>query len=215
MKESAKLPRATLGRLPAYLHYLRALLSKPGETISAAQIARDLGYGEVQVRKDLAAVSGGGKPKVGYVAADLQAQIEQTLGLNTVSRAVLVGAGKLGMALFGYGGFSAYGLEIAAAFDTDPAKVGATESGKPVYGMDALEDFCRREDIRIGILTVPQAAAQATCERMLACGITAIWSFSPEKLTVPAGILLRQENLALSLAHLNKQLHAQRGEINP
>ena len=36
--------------------------------------------------------------------------------------------------------------------------------------------------------------------------IKAIWNFTPKKLNVPKDVLVQQENLALSLAHLNNQL---------
>jgi redox-sensing transcriptional repressor len=41
---------------------------------------------------------------------------------------------------------------------------------------------------------------------MVKSGITAIWNFAPCKLKVPSGVLLQNENLALSLAHLSNQL---------
>ena len=96
-------PKATLGRLPAYLGYLKQLES---ETVSATSISRALGFGEVQVRKDLGAVSGEGRPRVGYVTSELISSIEHCLGSGNIRKAVLVGAGKLGRALLDYSGFS-------------------------------------------------------------------------------------------------------------
>ena len=48
------IPKATLGRLPLYLQYLRSLPESGTSTISATAIAKALSLGEVQVRKDLA-----------------------------------------------------------------------------------------------------------------------------------------------------------------
>lgn len=197
--------KATLGRLPDYLRYLKSLDSGAGDNISAAAIARALRFGDVQVRKDLGAVSGAGKPRVGYNTRELIANLEDALGLNNRRSAVLVGAGRLGRALMDFEGFSEYGVEVAAAFDiVDMAA--ATESGKPILPMTHFEAFLSQRHVDIGIITVPQEAAQQVCDRMLACGILAIWSFAPGKLKVPEGIIIQQEDLALSLANLNRRM---------
>lgn len=198
--------RATLGRLPTYLQYLKELDPAANENISATIIAKALGLGEVQVRKDLSAVSGAGRPKLGYKTSALIKRLEEVLGQKSVCKAVIIGAGKLGNALLEYNGFANYGLEISAAFDIDADKLGEADSGKAVYSIDRLEDYCVSEGVRIGIITVPASAAQTICDRLTACGITAIWNFAPCQLTVPEGITLQHENLALSLAHLKLQM---------
>lgn len=196
--------KATLGRLPIYLRYLKSV-SADNKNISATHIAKALGFGEVQVRKDLGAVSGEGKPKIGYVTSELIERLESCLGQNRRCQAVIVGAGKLGRALLDYEGFSDYGLEIAAAFDAGTVKTQVSESGKPIYPMQEFERFCYREDIKIGIITVPKSSAQSVCDLMVKSNISAIWSFAPDVLSVPDNIILQQENLALSLAHLSQQ----------
>ncbi len=203
--KNTRVTRAALGRLPAYLKYLKSLPEDSGKYISATRIANGLGYGEVMVRKDLNAASGEGKPKIGYVTADLIAVIEEHLGLQKKSLAVLVGAGKLGLALYDYSGFEDYGLEIAAAFDNNPARTGQLPSGKTVLPVSELCGFCKERNIKLGIITVPRSSAQDACDALIESGITAIWSFAPKKLTVPDGVLVQYENLALSLAHINKQ----------
>jgi len=97
------IPKATLGRLPLYLQYLKNPQHENVCMVSAASIARGLSLGEVQVRKDLAMVSGAGKPKIGYERSELIEAIEGCLGYNKLTNAVLVGAGKLGRALLDYG----------------------------------------------------------------------------------------------------------------
>ena len=139
--------RQTISRLPVYLGYLRSLEgSLP--TISATAIAEALSLNDVQVRKDLAAVSSSGKPKIGYVTADLIKELEDFLGYNRPSDAILAGAGKLGRALMSYQGFNAYGLNIVAAFDTD-SKLYKKEGGDSYYVLvlkmqpDKSEDFLK------------------------------------------------------------------------
>ena len=136
--ERKEISKAVLKRLPGYLSYLKGL---DVQYISATAIATALNMGEVQVRKDLAAVSDGGRPKIGYERLSLMEDISSFLGYDNATDAILVGAGKLGQALLGYSGFEAYGLNILAAFDTAPA---ATEmEGKPVMHISSLEEHMR------------------------------------------------------------------------
>ena len=202
----------TLQRMPQYLSYLISLPDKDDGYISAKAIGEALSLGEIQVRKDLAAVSDGGKPKVGYRICDLIGDMESFLGYDDVNDAVLVGAGKLGRALMGYRGFEKYGLNIVAAFDTNPSALGKDESGKPVFPMEKLGSLCRRMNVRIGIITVPADADQKVCDMMISAGIKAVWNFSPTILRTPAGVLVENENLASSLAILSRHLRETIGE---
>ena len=203
--DKCTISKATLGRLPSYLEFLRNLPPDKVPYISATAIAKHLGLGEVQVRKDLAAVSGAGKPKRGYVTAELVEKLEDFLGCNQLTSAVLVGAGKLGRALLQYDEFEKYGVKISAAFDSNERAI-SLGSKTEILPINQFEYFCKTQNIKLGIITVGEGSAQAVCDQMVKSGITAIWNFAPCKLNVPAGILLQNENLALSLAHLNNQL---------
>ena len=203
--DKCTISKATLGRLPSYLEFLRNLPLDKVPYISATAIAKHLGLGDVQVRKDLAAVSGAGKPKLGYVTAELVEKLEDFLGYNQLTSAVLVGAGKLGRALLQYDEFEKYGVKISAAFDSNKRAI-SLGSKTEILPMNQFEYFCKTQNIKLGIITVGEGSAQAVCDQMVKSGITAIWNFAPCKLNVPAGILLQNENLALSLAHLNNQL---------
>lgn len=203
--EKATVTKATLGRLPHYLEMLRDMPSDTVPYISATAIAKKLSLGEVQVRKDLAAVSGAGKPKLGYSTAELIRSLEEALGYNRLTPAVLVGAGKLGRALLQYDEFSRYGVKITAAFDSNEQAINLG-SKTEILPMNRFERFCKNKNIKLGIITVGEGSAQAVCDRMVESGITAVWNFAPCKLSVPDGILIQNENLALSLAHLNNQL---------
>lgn len=200
--ESKNVTKATLGRLPLYLQYLKRS-DQSVTSVSATTIAKALGLGEVQVRKDLNSVSGIGKPRVGYRKQQLMDILERYLSRDHRNLAVVVGAGKLGRALLDYDGFSEYGLEIVAAFDIDPGRLGSSLSGKPILPMQELQPFCRGNNIRLGIITVPQSSAQQVSDTMVASGIRAIWDFAPGSISVPEGIHVQHENLALSLAHLS------------
>ncbi len=196
----------TLHRLPVYLNYLKLLPPKERMNVSAKQIADALELVEIQVRKDLASVSAGGRPKIGYITENLIKDIELYLGYDNVNDAVIVGAGKLGKALLAYEGFKEYGFNIIAAFDTQEEILGMDPSGKQILSMDKLKDICERMKIQIGIITVPAAFAQIVCDRLIESGILAIWNFAPAHLSTPKNILVKSENMAASLALLSKHL---------
>lgn len=194
-----------MGRIPVYLKYLKDT-DHGVENISATTLAKALGLGEVQVRKDLGAVSGAGRPKTGYNIAKLISTLESFLGLDDISRVVIIGAGKLGRALLDYGGFKDYGLEILAAFDKAVSETEYSKSAKPIYPMSELDDFIKANGVRIGVIAVPAAVAQEVCDRIVSAGVRAVWCFAPCTLSLPESIPVRYENMALSLAYLNKQI---------
>lgn len=194
--------RAALGRIPVYLRFLESL-PQDTETVSATVIAKELGFGEVQVRKDLGAICGSGKPRIGYTVSNLKESLESLIDSRN-GKTVIVGAGKLGRALLDYCGFSDYGLDILAAFDTDVSQNSA--SGKPILPIDGLHDFCKENNVSIGVIAVPAKAAQEVCDKLCQSGIKAIMSFALCKLTAPEGVAIQYENMALSLAHLKTQI---------
>ena len=205
--ERKEISKSVLKRLPGYVTYLRSIPDGGSPYISATALANALGMGEVQVRKDLAMVSDGGRPKIGYLRENLIEDIEQFLGYDNTTDAVLIGAGKLGQALLGYSGFEAYGLNILAAFDANPVK-DATDEGKPIYHISQLDSFCRANKVLMGIITVPAKYAQEVCDQLIACGIKAVWNFASTHLEVPDNILVQNENMATSLAVLSMHLQA-------
>ena len=207
MVQRKEISKSVLKRLPGYLAYLKNLPEDAPAHISATALAGALGMGEVQVRKDLALVSDGGRPKIGYLRTALVDDIEQFLGYDNTTDAILVGAGKLGCALLGYDGFAEYGLNILAAFDRTPHE--NDDSGKPVLAMDLLPAFCKRNKILMGIITVPAPHAQEVANLMIECGIKAIWNFAPAHLDAPPNILIQNQNMATNLAVLSMHLQAQ------
>ena len=201
---SEKIPSKLLMRLPIYLNYVKSL-PESTQNISATQMAKALGLGDVMVRKDLAKVSSGGRRKLGYLRETLTADIERFLDVPVTTDAVVIGAGRLGQALLDYEGFDKSGLNIMAGFDlTDSVRY--TSSGHPIYPVEQLASFCRDNQIRIAVITVPVDQAQACCDKAVEAGIDAIWNFAPIHLRVPSHVILQNENLAASLTSLRMQL---------
>ncbi|MHB9130128.1 MAG: redox-sensing transcriptional repressor Rex [Armatimonadota bacterium] len=202
----------TIRRLPAYLHLLRQLQELGWETVSGTYLADELKLDPVQVRKDLTITGIVGKPRVGFRVTELIAAIVNYLGWNNPTEALLVGVGNLGSALLGYSGFQRHGLTIVVAFDADPRKIDTEVQGKIVLSLEKLPGLAQRLHIRLGILAVPAEAAQSAAELMVAAGMKAIWNFTPASLTVPAGIIVQNEDLSSGLAVLSRRLSSAESE---
>ena len=213
LKEQQKISKATLARMPLYLHFLQEESSKGAQYISSTVIAQNISVSSVLVRKDLALVSSeAGRPRLGFAISRLIVDIEKFLGYNNLSDAIIVGAGGLGRAFLGYEGFKSNGLSIVAAFDISEKLIGTMVAGKEILPLSAMEDFVREHKIRIGIITVPKVAAQDVLNKMVDAGIEAVWNFAPAPLRAPKDVVLKTEDLAASLAMLAGKLY-KRGEV--
>ncbi len=204
--ERPVISKHALQRLVQYLTHLKNLPANAPEHISATTIAEALGLNQVQVRKDLACVAEGGKPRVGYVRKKLLRDIEHFLNYDNLTDAVVVGVGNLGKALLSYANFTDYGLNIVAGFDTDPDLVGSEVGGKRVLDIATLNNICRRLNVRIGIVAVPAPCAQETCDLLVASGIRAVWNFSPANLSAPESVVVKNESIAASFVVLSQML---------
>lgn len=196
----------TLSRLPGYYYYLKAIAAQGREYVSCSHIAKHLDKKPIQVRKDLESIGAKGKPKVGYDVRVLIKIISRTLGYDNVREAFLVGAGNLGKALLGYSAFEDYGLNIVAAFDTNPDLVGIKISEKPVFPLERFAELAKRMNIKMGIITVPLDTTQDIANIMVQAGIKAIWNFAPVHIKVPEDIIVQNVNMASSLAVLSNRL---------
>lgn len=205
-KTYAAISVQTLKRLPLYLNYLKSLDRERTKIISSPAIAKALGLNEVQIRKDLAAIKSGGRPRTGYLLEKLISDLDTYLGYGNVNEAIIVGVGHLGRALLSYKGFASYGLDIIVGFDMDESVVGTEVGDKKILPLSKMAGLCQRMHVNIGIIAVPAENAQAVCELMISAGIQAIWNFAPVKLLVPDNILVQNEDMAASFAVLSKHL---------
>ena len=196
----------TIRRLPQYLRVFYRLHGYGRELVSSTVLAQETHLLPIVVKKDLQAVGAPSKLRAGFKVAGTIQVIEKFLGWNNLNKAFLVGVGHLGEALLGFAGFKNHGLEIVAAFDTDPEKVGQILHGVAVYHTARLAGIIARENLKIAVLTVPAAAAQGITDTLLPAGIKAIWNFAPVHLEVPAGVVVQQEDISSGLAELCARL---------
>lgn len=200
-------PTATLSRLPIYYRYLINLQKCGKRSISSAKISSDMNLSAVQVRKDLACVSSiAGRPKTGFDVNELIKDIALFLGYDNTTDAIIVGVGQLGRTLLSYAGFENYGLNIVAGFDVNKKIIGSKVNGKLIMPIEKLKNFAERINVHIGIITVPHQEAQKVCDELVEAGIKAIWNFAPTHICVPEGVVIKDEDIASSLAILSGQL---------
>jgi len=200
---SPEVPKAVVSRLSLYLRELQHLVRDGKETTSSSQLGTLLGFSDAQVRKDLAYFGHFGHPGIGYRCDELIAAIRKILGTNRDWPVAIVGTGNLGRALLGYKGFGHQGFRIVAAFDVDASKVGSTIEGVQVYHLDSLPQVMEKQRIKLGMLAVPAASAQAVADRLVAVGIEGIVNFAPVTITLPEHVSHVGVDLAIELEQLS------------
>jgi redox-sensing transcriptional repressor len=198
-----RIPEATVARLPVYLRILVEQATDEVECISSEGLAELAGVNAAKVRKDLSYLGSYGTRGVGYEVAFLVYQIRRELGLTHDWPVVIVGAGNLGQALAGYGGFGERGFPVAGVVDIEPSKVGSVIGGVRVRHIADLQQIVQSRRVSIGVVATPPAAAQDAADRLVRAGVTSILNFAPVVLAVPRGISVRKVDLAVELQILS------------
>ncbi len=181
-----RIPEATVARLPVYLRILLELSEGGTIGVSSEELADLAGVNAAKVRKDLSYLGTYGTRGVGYEVEYLIYQVRRELGLTHDWPVVIVGAGNLGQALAGYGGFTERGFPVAGLVDIDPAKVGTLIGTVCVRHLDELPAIVRAERVSIGVVATPGAAAQEAADRLVKAGVTSILNFAPVRSVGPA-----------------------------
>ena len=194
----------TTNRLSVYLRCLTALDAAGVRTVSSQTLAEQFQLNAAQIRKDLAHFGEFGVRGVGYYVKELRQHLREILGLDRRLRVGIMGAGTLGLALADYPGFREDGFVIAALFDTKRDKVGQrSRGGVEVHDIRDFRRVMRRERIKIAVIAVPAASAQAVVNTVVGAGVKAILNFSPGTLKVPSDVKLKSVDLTVSLESLS------------
>lgn len=202
-----KVPEPTLRRLPWYLSNVKLLKQKGVHYVSSTQISKEINIDASQIAKDLSYVNISGRTRVGYEIDTLIAVLEHFLGFTDIHKAFLFGVGSLGGALLRDTGLNHFGLEIVAAFDVNPALVGTSLNGIPIYHSDEFPQRMKEYGVQIGVLTVPIEIAQSITNTMVAGGIKAVWNFTPFRIRVPENIVVQNTSLYAHLAVMFNRLN--------
>ncbi len=198
-----RIPEATVARLPVYLRILLDQSESGTSNVSSEELADLAGVNAAKVRKDLSYLGTYGTRGVGYEVEYLIYQVRRELGLTHDWPVVIVGAGNLGQALAGYGGFGNRGFPVAGIVDNDPGKVGSVIGGVRVRAVSDLAAIVRANQVSIGVVATPAGAAQEAADLLVAAGVTSILNFAPVVLTAPTGVNVRKVDLAVELQILS------------
>jgi len=201
------LPEPTLRRLPWYLAYVSLLHRQRVQYVSSTQISKELNVDASQIAKDLSFLNIRGKTRIGYDVPTLVSTLNDFLGFGQMHRAVVIGCGSLGGALMQDVGLAQYGLQIVAGFDVNPQLVGHDICGTPVYHIDDMPVQMRQCQATIAIVTVPVEAAQQAADAAIACGVDAIWNFTPSRIKVPEHIITANTSIYAHLAIIYNRIN--------
>lgn len=174
---------AVIRRLPRYYRQLTELCNRGIVRISSHSLGQEMNITASQIRQDFSCFGEFGQQGYGYNVEELRSEIGHILCVDNDHHLIMIGVGNLGHALLQNFHFSDAGFTVDAAFDVSPAVIGTAINGVPVYSMDALEDFLKDHTVDVVVLTVPQAVAQATADRLMGQGIKGFWNFTNVELS--------------------------------
>lgn len=198
-----RVSESTIRRLSHYLRALERLESDGVPTVSSDELAERGGTTAAHVRKDLSQFGSFGKRGLGYKVPELSDRLRRILGLDARWRVVLVGAGRIGSALFEYPNFAARGYDCVAVLDADPDKIGRSWGSVRIRPVEDLEDVIKGFGASLVVLAVPPEAAQCLAERAVAAGARGIMNFAAVQLRVPAHVAVTDVNLVMELEALS------------
>jgi len=207
MQEKKHVPKATLERLSLYYKTLQNLDNEEVVTTSAIELAEILDIKPEKIRKDLSMVGKFGMKGLGYDVIHLKTNIANILGLQNYWRLAIIGVGNLGAALANYEKISDWGFVIAALFDIDENKIGDEINGVRVYDFKKFASISRRKLIDIGVIAVPDDAAQEVANTLIEAGVKGIWNFTAVQIDAPKNVKVVDENLMTGLSALSFYLN--------
>jgi len=199
--------KACIVRLSRYKNALYRLKSLGFVKVFSDNLADAADVTPSQVRKDFSIFGVTGNKRGGYVIDELIESLNRILGKNVTQNVIIIGAGHIGGALMNYQGFEKENIKILAAFDIDPAK--KQTSGIPVYPLEELEPFIKKNNVRIGIVAVPDIAAPRVMEILVNNGVKGILNFAPIRLKGKDDTVISNVNLVMELENVIYFVNAQ------
>jgi redox-sensing transcriptional repressor len=140
---------------------------------------------------------------VGYDSEHLRRAIMRELGLVGTVGVAIIGAGNLGQALAGYGGFAERGFEVFSLYDIDHSKVGEQVNGLPIRHIDDMGADARSGRFAIAIIATPAEAAVEVLSQLNEAGIRSVLNFAPAVLRPPTAMEVRNVDLSTELQILS------------
>lgn len=206
--EERTIPGAVISRLPKYYRYLGILMDEGVERVSSAELSRTLHATASQIRQDLNHFGGFGQQGYGYNVQYLYESIGKILGLDSGYTMIIVGAGRMGLAVASYERFEKRGFSVVGIFDRDPEKhKDVNVRGITVRGLDQLPEFLKNNQVDIAALTMPSEGAAKVTPILIEGGVKGIWNFSHMDLDVPEGVTIQNVHLSESLMELGYRMN--------
>ena len=194
---------AVIRRLPKYYRYINELIEKNVSRISSYELSKLTGFTASQIRQDLNNFGGFGQQGYGYNLEVLREELRKILGLEDEYKSIIIGAGNLGQAIANYRNFEVRGFKTVAIFEKNPKLIGLKIRDIEVLDIDAMEEFSKKHEVDIAIITTPKEQAQEVANRVMKSGIKAIWNFAPIDLKVDEDIIVESVDLNESLHTLS------------
>lgn len=188
-------------RLSRYKSALNRFKALGFVKVFSDNLADAVGVTSSQVRKDFSLFGISGNKKGGYKVDELIEKTNIILGKNKIQKVVLVGAGHMGKALLKYKGFEKEGMKIVACFDIDPTKLNR-EAIIPILPAKEMKDFVQTQQIKVGVIAVPDTTAQAALDQMLEAGIKGVLNFAPIRLRGVEDTVINNVNIELELENV-------------
>ena len=199
MKDN-RISASVIKRLPRYYRFLGELKKQNITRISSGELAEIMKVTASQIRQDLNCFGGFGQQGYGYNIDMLYEEIGSILGFDILTDAIMVGVGRLGLAVAQNMNFNKVGFRLIGSFDNNPEVIGTAASNLNVLSIDSLEEFCKEHKPQVAILCVPTSAARDLSEKLINLGIKGFWNFTHYDIT-----LLHPEVLVENV-HLNDTL---------
>jgi redox-sensing transcriptional repressor len=196
--------RLSLGvaaRLSRYLQVLTQARKMGRDTISSQELSDYTHVNSTQIRRDLSGFGKFGKRGVGYNVDSLVAQIRKILRTAGQHNIALFGAGRLGRAIASSDIFGDHGFRVVAIFDSDARKVGEEIGQYTVRDSRDLRSVVSEQEIVVGVLAVPTAAAQELADALVDAGVKIIFNYSEALLDVPPEVTVHTSNPAVDLLY--------------
>ncbi|MBD3243118.1 MAG: redox-sensing transcriptional repressor Rex [Chitinivibrionales bacterium] len=193
--------RNSVLRLSRYKNALYTLKRLGFVRVFSDNLADATGVSPARVRKDFSLFGITGNRRGGYRIDELIERVNDILGKNRIHNCVVIGAGKIGKALLSYGGLQSERIRVVAGFDIDP-RTFKRRAKVPVLPLDELEDVVRKHNVRVGIIAVPEVAAQQAFDLLVSAGVEGILNFAPVGLIGPDNVVVTNVNLAAELENL-------------
>jgi redox-sensing transcriptional repressor len=193
------LPGKTVERLSMYRRLLHNCFKEGKHNIFSHEIASLMHIKPVQVRRDLMLISYSGSQSKGYAIKNLIESIGKVIDTPEGQKMAIVGVGNLGRAVIGYFSKKKQKLSIIAAFDIDPEKINNSISGIKCYHINEMQDIIKKENITIGVITVPKEKAAEIANKLVKSGIKGILNLTSLPLKVSSNIHLEEYDIITSL----------------